>query len=120
MIEVQGSSLMFAIFLIKTMSFHRHFRQRLWVRLVTKNCISFLVFSSSFTGIVQSCKKTVQKNEGKTFSNAFDKLFVIGNCQSGTECTALIMGYHSNPFVNLFRKSINGMILLARSTKIHE
>jgi len=36
-----------------------------------------------------------QKAESKAFRNAFDKVFVNGNCQSCTNCTVLIMGYHS-------------------------
>lgn len=48
--------------------------------------------------------KAVQKDENNASSNVFDIVFVIGNCQSGTLCTASIRDYHSEPKMNLKRR----------------
>jgi len=37
--------------------------------------------------------------ESKTFYNAFNKKFVIGNCQNCIHCLKVLSGYHSKPIV---------------------
>lgn len=42
--------------------------------------------------------KVVQKKlYNKTENNAFNIVFVIGNCQIGTPRTAVVLGYQSKP-----------------------